>query len=188
MWKIAFVGTIVILAAGSMIVYAQQELEPAKAPTDKGEIVDTGIAEMLGELKPNAEDIVAFSEARMAALHAAIGLNADQEKLWPPLEEALHNLGKMRADRISTTREQQPFSNPAQQLRRQADALALRHSALIRFADTLEPLYQSFNDEQKRQFAKLARFIRPFPYVGVEQAELNGRNALDDNKRWQKYQ
>ena len=32
------------------------------------------------------EDRAAFTDARIAALHAGLELNADQEKLWPPVE------------------------------------------------------------------------------------------------------
>jgi hypothetical protein len=140
MWKKAFVGTAVLMIAGSMIVYAQQRPEPGARAEDKGTVTDTGIAALLVGLKPNAEDIAAFSDARMAALHAGLKLNVDQEKIWPAFEQVLRDLAKIRTDRLSATRDQQPFSDPVQQLQRQADALTLHGSALKRLADALAPV------------------------------------------------
>ena len=37
-------------------------------------------------MRMNPEDRAAFVDARIAAVHAGLKLNADQEKLWPPVE------------------------------------------------------------------------------------------------------
>ena len=47
----------------------------------------------------SAEDRTAFVDARIAAVHAGLKLNADQEKLWPPVEAAVREFAKMRIDR-----------------------------------------------------------------------------------------
>ncbi len=176
MWKKAFVGTAVLMIAGSMIVYAQQRPEPGASVEDKGAVTDTGIAELFAGLKPNAEDMAAFSDTRMAALHAGLKLNVDQEKIWPAFEQALRDLAKMRTDRFSAARDPQSYSDPVQLLQHQADTLAARSSALKRLADALAPLYQSLDDGQKRRFTKLARFMRPHQlHFGMERAEADGR-------------
>jgi zinc resistance-associated protein len=47
------------------------------------------------------EDRAAFLDARIAALKAALELNAEQEKNWPPLESAMRDLAKQRAERFA---------------------------------------------------------------------------------------
>ena len=51
------------------------------------------------------EDRAAFLDARIAALKAGLELNADQEKNWPPLELAMRDLAKQRAERFAAWRE-----------------------------------------------------------------------------------
>ena len=177
MWKKAFVGTAALLIAGSVIVYAEHVSGPVKDLKDISGIVDTGIA-----LRPNAGNMAAFPDAQIASLRAGLKLNMDQEKLWPAFERELRDLAKRRTDKLFAIRDQQSFSDPVQQLRHQADALALHRSALMRLADTLAPIYQSFDEGQKHRFAELTSFIRLHPYFGMGQAEANGRNALDENR------
>ena len=44
---------------------------------------------------PTPEDRAAFLDARLAALHAGLELTADQDKLWPPVEQALRDFSKL---------------------------------------------------------------------------------------------
>ena len=48
------------------------------------------------------EDRAAFTDARIAALHAGLKLTPDQEKLWPPVEAAIrfHLHPTVRASRV----------------------------------------------------------------------------------------
>src|ERR1019366_2429934 len=129
MRKKAFVGATALMIAGSTIVYAQQRPEAPDASTeDKGAVAD----------------------ARAAAPHAGLKLNADQEKIWPAFEQALHDLDKMRMDRFAVARDQQPSSDPVQRLQRLADAFRTRGTTLKSPDATLGPLYQSFDEGQKR--------------------------------------
>jgi len=123
--------------------------------------------------------MAAFADARIAALHAGLKLNADQEKIWPAFEQALRDFGKMRMDGFAAARDQQPSSDPVQRLQRQADALSARGAALKGLADTLAPLYQSFDDGQKRRFTILARFIGPRPqHRGMWRGETHGGSGM----------
>ena len=168
MWKIAFVCAAAFMIAGSMIVYAQQgPTEPSARVEDKDASTSEGIA--AGRPRFNVEDMAAFADARIAALHAGLKLNADQEKTWPAFEQALRELTKLRMDRFAVTRDQQPSSDPVMRLQRLADALSTRGTTLKRLADTLAPLYQSLDDGQKRRFTILARFTTigfALPYAG----------------------
>ena len=42
------------------------------------------------------EDRAAFADARIAAVHAGLTLTPDQEKLWPPVEQAVRDFAKLR--------------------------------------------------------------------------------------------
>jgi hypothetical protein len=156
MWKTAAVGAAALVIAGSMIVYAQQG--PGFGPRGFD-----GPRDMprMGDWHPTAQDLNAFADARIAALHAGLQLNADQEKSWPSFEQALREVARMRIERLSAARDAQPSDNPIERLQRRADAITQHGAALKRLADAAAPLYQSLDDAQKRRFTMLARFMRP---------------------------
>src|SRR5689334_470656 len=52
-------------------------------------------------MRMNPEDRAAMVDARIAAVHAGLKLNADQEKLWPPVEGAVRDFAKLRIDRAN---------------------------------------------------------------------------------------
>jgi len=162
MWKKAFVCATALMIAGSMIVYAQQGPRgPGASGEDRGGTTNTNEAAVHWAPKFNMEDMAAFADARIAALHAGLKLNADQEKIWPTLEQSLRDLIKMRMERSAAKPEQQPSSDPVMRLQRLAGVLSTRGAVLKHLADALAPLYQSFDDGQKRRFTILARFMRP---------------------------
>ncbi|HEY0236072.1 MAG TPA: Spy/CpxP family protein refolding chaperone [Afipia sp.] len=47
------------------------------------------------------QDRAAFIDARIAAVKAGLQLTPDQEKNWPPVEAAVRDFAKMRADRAN---------------------------------------------------------------------------------------
>ena len=114
-----------------------------------------------GRLSP--DDMRAFADARIAALRAGLALSPDQEKNWPPFEQALHAAAKDRIDRIQARQaagdgDQAQAGDPVERLRRVADAMSRRGASLKAIADTAAPLYQSLDDAQKNRFRILARF------------------------------
>jgi hypothetical protein len=169
MWKTAAVGAAALVIAGSMIVYAQQRPGfggPRGYDAPRGHDAQRGYAgprdmHRSGDWRPDAQDLAAFADARIAALHAGLQLNPDQEKNWPSFEQALREMAKMRIERLSAARDEQTPASPIERLQRRADAMTTRGSALKRLADAAAPLYQSLDDAQKRRFAMLARFMRP---------------------------
>src|SRR6202044_1989037 len=64
---------------------------------------DSAQREEHGRFSP--EDRAAFVDARIAALKAGLELNAEQEKNWAPLESAMRDLAKQRAERFAAWRE-----------------------------------------------------------------------------------
>ena len=116
---------------------------------------------MMGRFSP--EDIEAFADARLAALHAGLKLSGDQERMWPPVEEAIRNLPKLRREQFRAWRESrdQPRDDLPALLRTMADRQGARAEALRRLADAAAPLYATFDEGQKRRLRLLARHMRP---------------------------
>ena len=68
MWKPIVAGTAALaIIAGTSLVYAQQS-----GRLDRGK-----------RWQPNAEDVRAFGEARLASLKAGLTLTPDQDMNWP---------------------------------------------------------------------------------------------------------
>ncbi|MCJ2089316.1 Spy/CpxP family protein refolding chaperone [Methylobacterium sp. E-005] len=104
------------------------------------------------------EDRAAFTDARIAALHAGLKLSADQEKLWPPVETAIRDMAKLRQQRRALMRDRPRFADDAPAaLRAMADAATARGEALRKLADASQPLYASLDADQKRRAMILAR-------------------------------
>jgi zinc resistance-associated protein len=110
------------------------------------------------------EDRAAFLDARIAALKAGLELNAEQEKNWPPLESAMRDLAKQRAERFAAWREQRTGSedkdveiNPIDRLARASERLSARAADFGKLAAAAKPLYDSLDESQKRRFAVLFR-------------------------------
>ena len=151
MLKPMVVATAVLAIAGSSIVCAQQRS-------------DEGAPRSEQHYQPSADDIKAFTDARIAALRAGLQLTPDQEKNWPPFEQALRDLVKLHQQRKHEREaggEQQPQTNPFDRLQRRADALLKFGVGLKQLADAGTPLYQSLSDAQKHRFTLLAHILRP---------------------------
>src|SRR6201991_5236910 len=103
MKKILLAGTAALVLAGSTAVYAQHR--------------HWGY----GHMRMNPEDRAAFADARIAAVHAGLKLNADQEKLWPAVETAVREFAKLRIDRANARMETSKKDDSAQTQQPQAD-------------------------------------------------------------------
>lgn len=124
--------------------------------------------------RPSAEDISAFSDARIAALHAGLRLTADQEKNWPPVEGALRDLAKQRLERFAARASADRPQDPIERLNLRADAMGKRAASLKKLADAAGPLYKSLDESQKHRFVMLARVERRHPEA------MRGHNGLRD--------
>src|SRR5947209_20374190 len=83
MWKALIAGTTILTIAGSTLASAQQ-------PT---------AAERPHHAQLTADDIAAFTEARIVALKTALRLTPEREKNWPAVEQALRDISKERLAR-----------------------------------------------------------------------------------------
>jgi LTXXQ motif family protein len=167
MWKAALAGTTALVIVGSSLVYAQQRGRPGGSE----------------RWQPNIEDMRAFADARLAALHVGLGLTADQEKNWPVFEQASREMAKLRLDRVAaavnTRRDRQPqSSDPADRMHRRAAAMTETGASLKKVADAVDPLYKTLDDGQKRRFAMLEHMLAPRD-DGQQGRDLRGREGSE---------
>jgi zinc resistance-associated protein len=142
MWKTILAGTTALAIAGGSLAYAQQGPGgPGRAP----------------HWRPSAEDITAFGDARIAAIHAGLKLTAEQEKNWPAVESALRDLAKQRSERFAARASADRPKDPIERLSLRAETMAQRGAALKKLADAAGPLYKSLDEGQKHRFVLLAR-------------------------------
>src|SRR3979490_1815458 len=111
MKKFAIAGIAALAIAGSTAVYAQHR-PWFQHPKRMG-----------------AGARAAFPDAPIAAVKAGLKLNADQEKLWPPVEAAVRDFAKLRIDRANARMnaqgdDSQRSDDPVTRLRERADAMA----------------------------------------------------------------
>jgi hypothetical protein len=156
------------------LLYAQQRSD---GPSDFG---DRGPrAEARHRL--SADDIAAFTDARIAALKAGLQLTPDQQKNWPPFEQALRDIAQLRIQRMhareAAAQQGETPITPFDRLARRADDMAKTSAALKHVADAGAPLYQSLNDAQKNRFRMLARMLRPHPRLRAEFREWRERHG-----------
>jgi zinc resistance-associated protein len=145
MWKTLLAGTAAIAIAGSTLAYAQQ----GPGGRDGGP-----------RWRPNAADMAAFGDARIAAVHAGLKLTAEQEKNWPAVEAALRDVAKQRSDRFAaraSADKPAPSKDPIERLSARADAMTQQGASLKKLADAAGPLYKSLDEGQKHRLLVLAK-------------------------------
>jgi len=148
MKNFAIAGIAALAIAGSTAVYAEHR---------------SWFHGHMRHMQLSPEDRAAFTDARIAAVHAGLKLNPDQEKLWPPVETAVRDFAKLRGEqanaRMNAGRNQddQRFDNPVERLRRRAENMAGSAAALKKIADAADPLYKTLDEGQKRRLAILTR-------------------------------
>ena len=108
----------------------------------------------------SAEDAKAFVDARIAALKAGLELTPAQEKNWAPVEAAIRDQAKQRAERFAAWREKRKEQkgerpDPLERMQRFSEILAARADNLKALAQVSKPLYDSLDDAQKRRFGRL---------------------------------
>ena len=144
MSKFWIAGIAALAIAGSTAVYAQHH-------------------RYWGHMRASPEDRAAYTDARIAAVHAGLKLSAEQEKLWPPVEAAVREFAKLRIDRANARMnpprdgDAQKPDDPVSRLREHADTMAASAAAMKKIADAADPLYKTLDDGQKRRLSVLTR-------------------------------
>jgi hypothetical protein len=160
MRKLIIVGALgATMAATGTYAVAQSGQMP-------GGMMGRGMGMMMGRMSP--EDMSAFADAHIAALRAGLKLSTEQEKLWPPVEEALRGFAQLHLTHMRTmmgggTRTD---DDPVATLRAMADRMGQGASAASRLAEAAAPLYATLDDAQKRRLRVLVRDMGPPGMMG----------------------
>jgi len=158
MWKTLVAGATMLTIASSTLATAQQP-----SPAARSHIANL-----------TADDIAAFSDARIAALKAALMLTPAQEKNWPAVEQALRDMSRERIAQREAPATVRQDADATERLRNRANALTNRAAALGRLADAEKPLYESLDETQKRRFDMGSRFVARWHSA---EAHAQGGNA-----------
>jgi hypothetical protein len=136
MWNAVLGAAVAVTIAGSSVVYAQQpESEGERGPRP-------------GASQADRTDPTIGRASNLASLKERLRLTPDQEKNWAAFESAFQALTQSRRSQ----EEARPV-DPVPRMRQRAEALTAMGAALSRLADAEAPLYNSLNEDQKRQFA-----------------------------------
>lgn len=117
-----------------------------------------------------AEDAAAVLNARLAALKTVIGMGAEQEKLWAPVEAAIRQVAKNSIERRDQrAKAPQPLSF-VETIERSADAEAARTADVKAVTGALKPLVASLSEAQRRRIPAFlgmreGRYGQPQPLV-----------------------
>lgn len=139
-------------------------------------------------MKSSTEDRKALTDARIGILKAALQLTPEQEKLWPPVEDAIRARAKNRqerwSERIAAFRDRSSIEiirdrNPVKFLNRRADALAERSADLKKLATAWEPLYASLSQDQKRRMTLLTIIVLRDLRDAVEERQMQAEDDDD---------
>jgi hypothetical protein len=150
MLKIVTAGVTALFVTASPLAYAQTA---ASAAT------------------PSAADWNTLTDLRIDVVKAALKLTPDQEKYWPPIEDAIRARAKDRQarfaeveKRVAELREGNPVEvlrnrDTVDFLQRRADALAQRSANLKKLAAAWEPLYKTLSPDQKQRMAFVTLYV-----------------------------
>ena len=117
--------------------------------------------------EPTANQVIDLADASIARFKADLRLTLDQEKNWGPVQTALHDMAKRRADRIFKLHDDRTAVTQRSEgkdrrvgdgkdegarawttideMRAQADASSAHADDLRKFADVAGPLYDSLD-------------------------------------------
>jgi len=122
-----------------------------------------------------------LTDLRIDLVKAALQLNSEQAKYWPPIESAIRARAQNRQARLAqivettgkradeNTVEAWRSRDAVAFLNRRADALAQRSADLKKLADAWQPLYQTLSPEQKQRMGALTLFVLHDMSDAVEQ-------------------
>lgn len=92
-------------------------------------------------------------EAALGAMRSRLRLTSEQERLWPPAEQAVRDLARISREAHSDL-EDVDDDEPVDALRRMGEAATEHGEALEKLADAAEPLWNALDDGQKRRLRR----------------------------------
>jgi hypothetical protein len=98
------------------------------------------------------------ADAQTAKLKVDLNLTADQEKDWSGFASAMQDMTRKQADHRIAMRDahaqQGAKFDVLDEMRKNADAQIERSNDRKKLADAAQPLYATFNEQQKQRFAQ----------------------------------
>jgi len=156
MKKTLVAGVAALALLGSSSVYAQRaDTEDNGAQTTQAQPQQRQTEQR--KFRFGRDDMKAFADARIAGLKAGLKLTPDQEKNWPPVEQAFRDIMQKRMDQRLAKRDRQKPEDAIQAIRERAEQLEERGGSLKKLADAAQPLYQTLSDAQKRRLVALLK-------------------------------
>jgi hypothetical protein len=134
MQKFLTAGLTALFISTSSLVYAQAP--SATGPKDG----------------PSAADLAALTDTRIEIVKIALQMTPDQQKLWPPVEEAIRaraNARHARLAKLAAAANDDKEYTPIDILRARANGLVERGTTLKKLVDAWQPLYESLDMRQK---------------------------------------
>lgn len=168
MKTIATIALAALLAGSGTYALAQQ----TPAPDAPAASQDQGRQDRRPRM--SQDDFNRLVDARVASIKAGLKLNADQERLWAPVENAIRSSSTERFSRFEQrpSREQRQSMDFMQRLERRNTMMneGAQRSAAVTTA--LRPLWDTFSEDQKRIAPRLLREA-----VNVDGPRWNARDG-----------
>jgi hypothetical protein len=145
MQKFLAAGLTAVFVSASSLAYAQAPA--AMGPMGGG---------------PSPQDLAAITDTRIELVKTALQLTPDQQKLWPPVEDAIRARASARQARLAKlagSMSSDKDYTPIEILRSRADGLVERGNALKKLVDAWQPLYDSLDARQKVRLRILAVLV-----------------------------
>jgi LTXXQ motif family protein len=127
-------------------------------------VAGSAYAQEASHVRLTPTELNILTDARIGMTKAALQLTPEQQKFWPPIEEAIRARAQTRIHRIAQLKSlaeqagQRDF-NPVELMRGRAEALEQRGANLKRLAEAWQPLYQTLNPDQKQRMRLLAMHV-----------------------------
>lgn len=159
-----------LIGAGIVSTNSAARADPAAQTDDNDEH---------GMLSP--KDRAAFLDARIAAVHAGLGLTAEQEKLWPPVEQSYRDFAKLVMSQIAAFRERDTNIDPIAKLQKRSENMIARGEALKKLTTAAGALYGSLSEDQKHRVPFLVRAFRPHRLLMIGKWRMEHRGGQNDD-------
>ena len=166
MKKIATLAIATLLAASGTYALAQGA-GPGGAGTPGG----PGAAQESQSQRPERPRMTQdhfnrFVDARIAGIKAGLRLTGDQERLWQPVENAIRtNAGERftRFEQRRDRRDQRQSTDFMQRLEQRGASMTENAQRTTAIATAMRPLWDTFNEDQKRIAPRLLRPVMGGP-------------------------
>ena len=191
--------TLATLAAASVLTLAGAALAQTTPPAPQSQPqAQDQTTQRPARPRLTRGDMDALTDARMAAIQAGLKLNADQQRLWTPVEQALRVMATARATRFEEARQRldqrrqgaqgQQGAQPtpptppdlSQRLEQGAERATQAAQRLAALSTAVKPFWASLSDDQKRILPMLMRREGGQMRMGMgERFERQGREQRE---------